>query len=513
MVRLWPHPGPLLPSGLPKFGSPRGLGLGLGGPALWQSSQRRALITLGIETSCDDTCVSVINTAADGSLIALMKRSKVTCANKHHRGIHPVEAVESHTRNLAKLAQNVLKHHKPDLIAVTRGPGMKSCLSVGISFAKALSVACRVPLVGVHHMQAHALSIQLDAQELAISHRGGGPAQDVVSPEYPFLTLLVSGGHTMLVLTKSAIEHRVLASTQRGITNPSEKGKGSATAVGEMLDKCARDILPPQFLPGGRNSDSIVYAHWMEIYCKAGVPSYSKEMLDEYKPPQEYHEQVQVYHSKDGSWSLPPPLRHTKDMTYDFTGLGGKARAIMQQNPDMQRMERMELAYHTMRLAFEHLMSRVILALENDPELLASPPQSLVIAGGVASNMFLRNVAASVLQARGFGHVDVRAPRHMYCTDNAAMIAWAGQKMYTAGWTTDLSFLPQDEWPIEEILTGVDCWVHKDDVEASEPEPVTQDEGDQIKADAKPVPGPKPSRDGKGAADSGGPSRPQEATA
>lgn len=182
MVRSWALRGPLSSSGRPRAFSPAG-------PTLRQCSQRRALVTLGIETSCDDTCVSIMNTGEHGNLLAMIANERVTCANKHHRGIHPVEAVRSHTRNLHAITQRALSHGtkglKPDLIAVTRGPGMKACLGVGISFAKALSLAWDVPLVGVHHMQAHALSIQLDAEERILTNRAQHPA-----PEYPFLTLL-----------------------------------------------------------------------------------------------------------------------------------------------------------------------------------------------------------------------------------------------------------------------------------------------------------------------------------
>ncbi|KAG6363577.1 hypothetical protein INS49_008678 [Diaporthe citri] len=248
----------------------------------------------------------------------------------------------------------------------------------------------------------------------------------------------------MLVYTKSAIEHRVLASTQRGIVNPIEKG--SATAVGEMLDKCARAIIPERLIP---NSNAVVYAKEMERYCAM------RSMWDAYQAPQK----SEVYQSVIGPWSVPPPLRQSQEMMYNFTGLGGKVRAIMRERPDMPGNERAELAYTTMRLAFEHIMSRVIMALENDEELLANPPQSLVISGGVASNRFLKTVVTSALQARGFGNVTVTVPKPQYCTDNAPMVAWAGLKMYEAGWTTDKSFLPLGEWPIEEIITGVDCWL------------------------------------------------------
>lgn len=182
-------------------------------------------------------------------------------------------------------------------------------------------------------------------------------------------------------------------------------------------------------------------------------------MRDAYQAPQNRQDEKKTYQSVDGFWSIPAPLHQSEEMTYNFTGLGGKVRAIMGARPDMPDDERRELAYTTMRLAFEHIMSRVILALEKDVELLANPPQSLVISGGVASNAFLRTIATSTLQARGFGNVTVTVPKPRWCTDNAAMVAWAGSKMYEAGWTTDKSFLPQGEWPIEEIIAGVDCWL------------------------------------------------------
>lgn len=240
-----------------------------------------------------------------------------------------------------------------------------------------------------------------------------------------------------------------------------------------------------------------------------------------YRAPQK----SEVYQSKDGSWSIPPPLRQSQEMIYNFTGLGGKVRAIMRDRPDMPDEERAELAYATMRLAFEHIMSRVIMALENDKELLAKPPQTLVISGGVASSRFLRHVAASMLQARGFDNMTVTAPKPDLCTDNARMIAWAGLKMYEAGWTTEKSFLPQGEWPIEEIITGVDCWrrnrsaagqrkataksVKSTEEKSSEIKSKSVDE----KPSVKPDPGPSSSQDGQHAPASEGPGSPQEETA
>lgn len=204
MARLWALSGPVLQPGVSR-------GFSLGGPTLRHPRQRRALFTLGIETSCDDTCVSLLHTAKNGQFLNLYGEQRITCANKHHRGVHPVEAVESHTRNLPALVQTAFQgscaRYRPDLIAVTRGPGMKPCLSVGISFAKALSLAWGVPLVGVHHMQAHALSIQLDA-EMQLRH---GQSKDP-GPQYPFLNLL----YVSLHLT-SLCDHTRLSPAPNGL--------------------------------------------------------------------------------------------------------------------------------------------------------------------------------------------------------------------------------------------------------------------------------------------------------
>lgn len=446
-------------------------------PSLQRCTQRRDLYTLGIETSCDDTCVAIMERHGDKA--RLLWQYRIPCPNKKYEGIHPLEAVESHVRTLPGLIQEALRRigsdhgnryvprpdsrvepgalrpdspkqlFRPDLIAVTRGPGMKSCLSIGISAAKALSAALCVPLIGVHHMQAHALTPQMES-ELGHYRKPAG-----IAPKYPFLTLLVSGGHTMLLHTLSSTDHRILASTSRGSINPQEKA--SPVAVGDMLDKCARVILPDVLVQ--RSSESIVYARALEQYV--AISHLATKLGLDYKAPAKREDEIQIYNSEAG-WAVPPPLRLSREMKYDFSGLGGMVRSIMQEKPDMKSGERAELGYHTMRLAFEHLGSRVILALQNDEKLLADPPKHLVLSGGVASNMFLRRVIEEMLKARGFGDIRVIAPSTVFCTDNAAMIAWTGAEMYQAGWTTSNDFLPKGEWPIEQIITDTDCWIKSD---------------------------------------------------
>ncbi len=154
----------------------------------------RDLVTLAIETSCDDTCVAIVEKNSRGA--HLLFNEKITSNNARFRGIHPIVALEGHEEKLAGLIEKSLAFlpsnggaPRPDFVSVTRGPGMRSNLNTGLFTAKGLAVAWRVPLVGVHHMQAHALTPRLVS---AISDAK-------ITPDFPFLSVLVSGGHTLLV--------------------------------------------------------------------------------------------------------------------------------------------------------------------------------------------------------------------------------------------------------------------------------------------------------------------------
>ena len=183
--------------------------------------QHRSLLTLAIETSCDDTSVAILekgNGAPQGGPAAVLHfHEKVTANNDAFNGIHPIVALESHQSSLGHLVKKALQHlpiaspvdgahtnsssspagqsnnrRVPGFISVTRGPGMRSNLSVGLDTAKGLSLAWNIPLIGVHHMQAHALTPRLVS---ALFSKANSPPQ----PDFPFLSLLVSGGHSMLI--------------------------------------------------------------------------------------------------------------------------------------------------------------------------------------------------------------------------------------------------------------------------------------------------------------------------
>lgn len=425
--------------------------------------QKRSLLTLAIETSCDDTSVAILERTPVRTRLHF--HEKVTSDNRAYYGVHPLVALESHQKSLAKLVRTSLQslpeqpsadaqlekalvvsehdfyrvRRKPDFVTVTRGPGMRSSLATGLDTAKGLSVAWQVPLLGVNHMQAHALTPRLVA---ALKSAEDSPS---VKPEFPYLTFLVSGGHTMLVQSKSLCDHKILATT-------------TDMAIGDAIDKCARDILPTDILESGSN---VMYGRLLESFAfPSGPEGYA------YIAPASKGEEIEV--KKTGySWSFTPPLSQsssgakTNALEFCFSGIGSTVKRAMKENPDMQTEERRVLARETMRIAFEHLVSRLLIALK-DAEL--KKIQTVVVSGGVASNQYLKHILRAMLDRRGFTDMHVNFPPPSLCTDNAAMIAWTGMEMWEAGHRTDLEALTLRKWAIDPEaedggILGVDGWM------------------------------------------------------
>jgi len=391
---------------------------------------KRNILTLAIETSCDDTSVAIVE--KNGTRATLHFNEKITADNGHMRGIHPIVALESHEENLASLIQRAIttlpKH--PDFISVTRGPGMRSNLSTGIATAKGLAVAWNIPLIGVHHMQAHALTARLaSAMENASA---------VVYPDFPFLSLLVSGGHTLLTRSQSLTSHEILAST-------------TDIALGECLDKTARIILPEAIIESVSHTS---YGALLENYAFASSDF-------GYAPPPTRAVEIQNSPTKFG-WSMPMPFANTRSMQFSFAGIDSYTRRVVKNGWDpinrrlaldtrpvpIAKDESIYLAREIMRAAFEHLTSRVIMAL--DAEHCRS--NSLVLSGGVAANSYLRHILSSFLAVRGYSHVKVTAPPAYLCTDNAAMIGWTGCEMYEAGHCDSLAIRALAKWSMDNLL-------------------------------------------------------------
>ncbi|KAI1416818.1 glycoprotease family-domain-containing protein [Hypoxylon sp. FL1857] len=446
---------------------------------LLSSSQRRTrrrLLTLAIESSCDDTCVAILEKdAGTGGAARLLFNKKLTSDNREFRGVNPIVAVSSHTQHLAAMVRESMRYlpevsetraaelrdgsqsdissrednvilvegqarQKPDFVTVTRGPGMLSNLFTGLDTAKGLAVAWGVPLLGVNHMQAHALTPRLVSaleagkrNEAQQETQGRGREH---APTFPFLSLLVSGGHSLLVLSRSLTDHAILAATQD-------------IAIGDMLDKCARAIVPPSEIAAAEN---VMYGPLLERFAfPGGAADY------DYTAPPKRADEIEIYDSGLG-WTLTPPLFRATEMAYKFSGLNGHVQQVLLERPHMDVAERQLLAQNTMRLAFEHLASRLLLALSKstdgeEAELLRSI-RTVVVAGGVASNRYLMHILRAILDVRGYSHIELVCPPLPLCTDNAAMIAWTGMEMYEAGWQSELDILAIRKWPLGPNVDG-----------------------------------------------------------
>lgn len=441
----------------------------------------RALTTLAIETSCDDTAVAILSKDDDATStnrFSLRFNERISSDHRQFRGIEPLVAVQGHTSAIAPLLRKALAYlpaaapddaaHRvcwapdgsprriPDFVSVTRGPGITPNLSVGISTAKGLAVAWGVPLVGVHHMQAHALTPRLVralGMPMPVDDGFAATAEGQVpvtsGPEFPFLSLLVSGGHTQLVHSRSLADHRIVVTT-------------ADVAIGNLLDHASRDILPPDVLEA---AEDVMYGRTLEAFAfpDGGTP---EEYAASFEPSAtRAHELTDPPTGYD--WVLPLPLRQTRRLAYSFSSIGTVVQRIAQarraQGGGMDVAERRALARHTMATAFRHLAGRICLALDDVPALREA--STLVVAGGVACNRFLMHALRSTLEARGHGHLRLVVPPPALCTDNAAMIAWAGMEMYEAGFHTDLSVLAINKWPMDPEegpgILGAPGWLRR----------------------------------------------------
>jgi N6-L-threonylcarbamoyladenine synthase len=427
-------------------------------------------LTLAIETSCDDTSVAVLEKHRNDSA-TLHFDSKITSDNRSYGGVYPIVAHESHQKHIAALVEKALlslpiinkenKHpggynhngtlafgagslasfrKKPDFITVTRGPGMRASLITGMDTAKGLAVAWGVPLLGVNHMQAHALTPRLVAA--LNKSQCKEPMDNGSHPPFPFLTLLVSGGHTMLVHSKDLCDHEILSET-------------TDIAIGDMLDKTARDILPSFAL---ESAPSVMYGPVLEAFAFPQEGTLQFEQFNE-----EQQETLQRIYE----WSVNMPYARSGPKgaashmnEFSFSGIGSSIKRIVEARPNMDNAQRMYLAREAMRVSFSHLASRVLLALS---EGSFGEIKTLVVSGGVASNQYLEHILRTALDRGGYSEISLNFPPPKYCTDNAAMIAWTGMEMFEAGWRTELSAMAVRKWSIDPKsegggILGLDGW-------------------------------------------------------
>jgi N6-L-threonylcarbamoyladenine synthase len=335
-------------------------------------------LILGIESSCDETAVALV--ASDRRILAHRVAGQ-EAAHRPFGGVVPEIAARAHVEILPGLIEAVLAEAdvalgEVDAIAATAGPGLIGGVMVGLVTAKGLAFAAGKPLVAVNHLEGHALSPTLSAPDLA----------------FPYLLLLVSGGHCQLLRVEGVGAYRRLATT-------------IDDAAGEAFDKTAK-LLGLGF-PGGPA---------VEAAAEAGDPK---------------------------AVPLPRPLVGSDEPHFSFAGL----KSAVLRARDSGRYGTADIAASFQQAAVDCLVDRTARALDRVPEATA-----LVVAGGVAANRAVRSALAGLAEARGLPFV---APPLWLCTDNAAMIAWAGALRFEAGLTDPLDAPARARWPLDPEAESV----------------------------------------------------------
>jgi N6-L-threonylcarbamoyladenine synthase len=344
---------------------------------------------LGFESSCDETGVALVGTRA-GGVPRLLAEALHTQAAMHeaYGGVVPELASRDHIRRVLPLARQVLAQTglglaDVDLVAYTRGPGLAGALLVGAGVAVALAAALDVPALGVHHLEGHLLSPFLGAGE-------GGQ-----TPAFPFVALLVSGGHTQLMRVDAVGRYELL-------------GETIDDAAGEAFDKSAK--LLGLGYPGG--------------------PALAR--LAEF--------------GDDRAFALPRPLLHSGDLDFSFAGL--KTAVLTAQRklgPNVCEQAKADLAASTQAAIVDVLVAKSLRALKE------TGLKHLVVAGGVGANRRLRERLDAGAAKLG---VRVSYPPAALCTDNGAMIALAAALRVQAGLdagTRAGAFDVRPRWPLDEL--------------------------------------------------------------
>jgi tRNA N6-adenosine threonylcarbamoyltransferase len=345
---------------------------------------------LGIETSCDETAVAIVEAAAGGDPVGRILANVVYSQLTEHRrfgGVVPEIAARAHLERLDGLVADALAEAKLGLadldgIAATGGPGLIGGVMVGVMTAKAMAFAHDKPFIAVNHLEGHALSVRL--------------TEEVT---FPYLLLLVSGGHCQLL-------------TVRGPGDFTQLGTTIDDAVGECFDKTAK-LLGLGF-PGGPAVE------------KAAVGG----------DPQRFQ--------------LPRPMWRKPGCDFSFSGLKTAVRQTIEKLAIENLPAGDAKAISDLCASFQRTVGDV-LADRCRNALAAEPASTLVVAGGVAANLYLRSRLESVAAQYGARLV---APPVKLCTDNGAMIAWAGLERLRLGQTDALDFRPRPRWPLDPNATA-----------------------------------------------------------
>ncbi|HJH09434.1 MAG TPA: tRNA (adenosine(37)-N6)-threonylcarbamoyltransferase complex transferase subunit TsaD [Psychrobacter pasteurii] len=339
---------------------------------------------LGLETSCDETGLAIFDSEllAEGKsgLLGQVLYSQIEL-HATYGGVVPELASRDHIRKLVPLFEELLAQcnmdkQDIDAVAFTKGPGLIGALMTGALFGRSLAYALDIPAIGVHHMEGHLLSPLL----------GANP------PEFPFVSLLVSGGHTLLVAAHAIGEYEIL-------------GESIDDAAGECFDKAAKMLGLPY--PGGPNVARL---------AENGDPN---------------------------AYELPRPMLH-RGLDFSFSGMKTAVHNLIKDTPgsDIDEQVRADIAASFQHAVVDTLVKKCVKALKQ------TGMKQLVIAGGVSANLHLRQTLEQELaKINATVHY---APLEL-CTDNGAMIAYAGYERLQAGQADDLAVSCVPRWTISDL--------------------------------------------------------------
>jgi len=340
-------------------------------------------IILGIESSCDETAVSIIqeNNKGQPSILSNIVSSQVD-VHKEFGGVVPELAARSHIEKIDLIAKKAIKESKIklqdiDAIAATAGPGLIVCLSVGLSFGKTIALSLKKPFIAVNHLEGHALSPKLNYKI-----------------DYPYLLLLISGGHSQFLSVEGLGKYKRLGTT-------------IDDAVGEAFDKTAK-LIGIEF-PGGPK---------IEEFAKLGDKDF---------------------------YSLPKPIINRGGCNLSFAGL--KTAVLKISKGIKSDQEKYNLAASFQKTIEEILCKKSKVAFKEFKKSSNSKKNTFVIAGGVASN---KNIRQKLIELSLKEKFDPIFPPVNLCSDNAAMIAMVGLEKYKLGLYDNLDFHARPRWPLDE---------------------------------------------------------------
>ena len=349
------------------------------------------ILVLGIETSCDETAAAVVarNSTGSGRILSNVVRSQW----QYHRafgGVVPEIAARAHVECLDDIiaeAMQVARVGFPDLaaVAVTGGPGLIGGLIVGLTTAKAIALVHGLKLVVVNHLEGHALTVGLT--------EGLAP---------PYLLLLISGGHTQLLLVQDVGHYERIGTT-------------IDDALGEAFDKTAK-LLGLGF-PGG--------------------PAVEAAAQD----------------GDSARFAFPRPMFGRDEPHFSFAGLKTAVRRRAMQLAPLREADVADLCASFEAAVTDSVADRCGRAMSIvDERLGATAPRRLVVAGGVAANQRLRSALSRLAGQRGY---TLHVPPAALCTDNGAMIAWAGAERLVRGWTDALDVAARARWPLDQLAAPI----------------------------------------------------------